>query len=324
MSARQLTSLLKSHVEGDLQQFYSTALQAAADEARQGHARIAKELRDLIDKGRSKAMAAPLLPGTSPLAQPRGDLASLLGVTYPTVRLSAMVLDDPFRARLDRVLLEQSQSERLQAHNLSPRRKLLLMGPPGSGKTMTASVIAAELRLPLFAIRLEGVITKYLGETAQKLLLLFEAMVNTKGVYLFDEFDALGAKRNSGNDIGEIRRVLNSFLQLLESDRSQSVIVCATNHPELLDRALFRRFDDVLEYRLPVADEIKRLVQARLAPYDATALDWATVLQAASGLSQADVVRASEEAAKTAVLSGEGAIGTGMLVDALQERTTAP
>jgi SpoVK/Ycf46/Vps4 family AAA+-type ATPase len=325
MSARQITSLLKSHVEGDMQQFYSTALQAAADEARLGHARVAKELRDLIDKGRSNAMAAPLFAGTpTVLAQPRGDLAALLCASYPTSRLSSMITDDAFRARIDRILLEQTQSERLHAHALQPRRKLLLMGPPGSGKTMTASVIAAELKLPLFAIRLEGVITKYLGETAQKLLLLFDAMIDTKGVYLFDEFDALGAKRNSGNDIGEIRRVLNSFLQLLESDRSQSIIVCATNHPELLDRALFRRFDDAIEYRLPDADHIKRLIRARLASFDITHLGWEPVIAVAQGLSQADVVRASDDAAKTAVLSGTTAIRDDMLQDALQERAAAP
>jgi len=324
MSARQITSLLRSHVDGDMQQFYSTALQAAADEARLGHVRVAKELRDLIDKGRSKASAAPLFAGTSALAQPRGDLASLLTASYPTVRLANMVLDDAFRSRLERVLHEQSQSERLQAHNLQPRRKLLLMGPPGSGKTMTASVIAAELRLPLFAIRLEGVITKYLGETAQKLLQLFEAMLTTKGVYLFDEFDALGAKRNSGNDIGEIRRVLNSFLQLLESDRSQSVIVCATNHPELLDRALFRRFDDTIEYQLPDGPQVERLMHERLAAFDVGQIDWPAVVSAAQGLSQADIVRASDDAAKTAVLGGHAAIRTAMVLDALQERSAAP
>ena len=116
---------------------------------------------------------------------------------------------------------------------------------------MSASALAGELHLPLFTIVLDGLITKFMGETAAKLRLIFEAISQTRGVYLFDEFDALGSERASGNDVGEIRRVLNSFLQFLEQDQSDSLIVAATNHPKLLDRALFRRFDDVIEFALP-------------------------------------------------------------------------
>ncbi|MDE2468611.1 MAG: AAA family ATPase [Bradyrhizobium sp.] len=321
MSARRIMALLKSHIDGDTQQFYSTALQVAADEARQGHARIAKELRDLIDQGRSMQTSVPLKPAyATPISQPRGDLASMLSIDYPTIRLSNMVLDEAIRSRLERLLLEQRQSARLLAHDLRPRRKLLLTGPPGSGKTMTASAIAGELKLPLFVIRLEGVITKFLGETAQKILTLFDAMNKTQGVYLFDEFDALGAKRNSSNDIGEIRRILNSFLQLLEGDRSQSVIVCATNHPELLDRALFRRFDDSIDYRLPDDTNIESLLQSRLHLFDTADVNWCEVVAAARGLSQADVTRAAEESAKSAVLSERASIAQDVLITHLKER----
>lgn len=323
MSARQLMALVKSHVEGDVQQFFTTALQAAADEARQGHARVAKELRDLVDKGRTREGAPSLLTSAAILAKPRGDLAALMTADYPAVRLSNMVLDVSTRARLERILHEQAQAGKLLTHNLQPRRKLLLVGPPGTGKTMTASAIAAELKLPLLTIRLEGVITKFLGETAQKLSSVFEAMTNTLGVYLFDEFDAIGARRTSTNDVGEIRRVLNSFLQMLENDRSASVIVCATNHAELLDPALFRRFDDVLEYRLPSEDAIRNLMESRLGPWPLD-VTWPTVAATASGLSQAELSRAAEEAAKTAVLGDATQVTTAMLLDAIKERLQAP
>ncbi len=325
MSARRIVALLKSHLEGDSQQFFSTALQAAADEARLGHARVAKELRELIDRGRSQESSVSLFQGaTTPLAQPRGELANMLSVDYPTVRLANMVLDEAISRRFERVLLEQSYSERLQARHLQPRRKLLLMGPPGSGKTMTASVIAGELKLPLFTIRLEGVITKFLGETAQKLLVLFDAMTRTRGVYLFDEFDALGAKRTSSNDIGEIRRVLNAFLQMLEGDRSQSIIICATNHPELLDRALFRRFDDAIEYQLPDSADIIRLMHDRLATFETIDLQWEAIAEKAHGLSHADVTRAADEAAKTAILNGHSKVTETMLFEAIKERALSP
>ena len=118
-----------------------------------------------------------------------------------------------------------------------------------------------------------------MGETASKLKLVFDAMAATEGIYLFDEFDALGARRNQTNDVGEIRRVLNTFLQLLEKDDSLGLIIAATNHQELLDRALFRRFDDVLEYKLPEDDVLKGILRARLARAAAKDIDWNLVIE---------------------------------------------
>jgi len=258
-TARHMIALLKSHIEGDDKEFLSVAMQAAAHEAKLGHGAIAEQLRDLIDEAKRRSAAAPNRPGQLIVLEPRGELASLLSVQSPTLRLADMVLPASLAERLQRVLVEQRQQKRLREHGLQPRRKLLFIGPPGSGKTMTASALAGELHLPLFTIMLEGLITKFMGETAAKLKLVFDAISQSGGVYLFDEFDALGAHRTQSNDVGEIRRVLNSFLQLLEKDTSNSLIVAATNHPEMLDRALFRRFDDVIEYGLPdsgLAEEI--------------------------------------------------------------------
>ncbi|HKP73973.1 MAG TPA: ATP-binding protein [Longimicrobiaceae bacterium] len=321
-TARQIVALLKSHVEGDDAQFLSVAMQVAAQEARQGHAKLAQELRALIDQAKERK-GAVRRTGAIPLAQPKGELATLLSVAYPEVRLSGMVLPPGLESRLRRVLREQKQQNRLRDHGLAPRRKLLLLGPPGSGKTMTAAALAGELALPLFTILLEGVITKFMGETAAKLRAVFDAMGETRGVYLFDEFDAIGARRASGNDVGEIRRVLNSFLQFLEQDESFSLVIAATNHPELLDPALFRRFDDVIEYSLPDAAVAHRIMEARLATFHTAALDWSAVTEAASGMSQAEIARAADEAAKTAVLDGHTRISTPELLETLAERRRA-
>lgn len=185
---------------------------------------------------------------------------------------------------------------------------------------MTASALAGELHLPLFTILLEGLITRFMGETAAKLKLVFDAIGQTNGVYLFDEFDALGASRNQGNDVGEIRRVLNSFLQLMDKDTSQSIIVAATNHPELLDRALFRRFDDVIEYSLPCEGLAREILERRLSLFDTGRLNWAEILAETKGLSQAELVRASEETAKVAVLNGSHTISTDVVRSTLRER----
>lgn len=322
-SARHMIALLKSHVEGDDREFLSVAMQAAAHEAKLGHAAVAQQLRELIEEAKRRSTAVQRRHGQLIVLEPRGELANLLSVQTPSIRLADMVLPGKLAERLKRVLLEQRQRKRLLENGLQPRRKLLFVGPPGTGKTMSASALAGELRLPLFTIMLEGLITKFMGETAAKLRLVFDAIRQNRGVYLFDEFDALGAHRNQSNDVGEIRRVLNSFLQLLEKDNSDSLIVAATNHGEMLDRALFRRFDDVIEYDLPDLTLTEEILRRKLAPFDTSDLDWSAVLHRAQSFSPADLVRISEEAAKNAVLIDSKRITTESILSALEERKAA-
>jgi SpoVK/Ycf46/Vps4 family AAA+-type ATPase len=142
-------------------------------------------------------------------------------------------------------------------------------------------------------------------------------------VYLFDEFDALGGERASRNDVGEIRRVLNSFLQFLEQDESDSLVIAATNHPQLLDRAVFRRFDAVIRYELPSKAAAEAVVRARLALLDTENVDWPAVMAAVEGLSHAELARAAEQAAKNVILDHRTAIDTAALVATLEERRTA-
>jgi SpoVK/Ycf46/Vps4 family AAA+-type ATPase len=233
-----------------------------------------------------------------------------------------MVLDAPTQARLARIVREQRARHKLRGFGLEPRRKLLLIGPPGTGKTMTAGALAGELHLPLFVIRLDSLITKFMGETAAKLRLVFDAMESSRGVYLFDEFDSIGAQRALPNEVGEIRRVLNSFLQFIEHDTSDSLILAATNHPDVLDRALFRRFDDVIQYRLPDTQAVLQALQTKLAGFAKADIAWQTVATAATGHSYADITRACEDAAKEMVLNERSAITTDDLLLALSERST--
>lgn len=319
-TAEQLKALLKSYSEGDEERFFATAMQVAAHAARQGHGKLAQELRELIDTAKAKSAPRRGERTPVPVVQPRGELVGLLSVSYPKTRLSDMVLEPKLGARLERILLEQRQREKLLTHGLAPRRKVLLVGPPGTGKTLTARALAGELSQPLFAILLDGIITKFMGETAAKLRLVFDALQRTRGVYLFDEFDALGSHRTSQNDVGEIRRVLNSFLQFLEQDESESLIIAATNHPELLDRALFRRFDDVLEYSLPDDELAEQMLRSRLALLDTERVDWAKVVSAARGSSYAEIVRVCEDAAKDAVLNDLAEVTTQDILDALAAR----
>lgn len=321
-TAEQLKVLLKSYTEGDEERFFATAMQVAAHAARQGHGKLAQELREIIDAARARVSPSRGERAPVPVVQPRGELAGLLSVTYPKARISDMVLEPKLRSRLERIVLEQRQREKLLIYGLAPRRKILLVGPPGTGKTLTARALAGELSQPLFAILLDGVITKFMGETAAKLRLVFDALQRTRGVYLFDEFDALGSHRTSQNDVGEIRRVLNSFLQFLEQDESESLIIAATNHPELLDRALFRRFDDVLEYPLPDDELAEQMLRSRLTLLNTDGVDWPQVVCAARGSSYAEIVRVCEDAAKDAVLDDRAEATTQDVLRALAARSS--
>ena len=305
-SGEQIKALLKSHLEGDDDRFCAVAMQVAAHEAKLGHGRLAEELRAMVDE--AKGQLGTVRP--VPIGRPRGELANLLEASYPKARLGEMILSDVLAEQIGRVIREQRHAGRIVSHGLLPRRKLLLIGPPGTGKTLTATVLAGELRLPLFQVRLDGLITKFMGETAAKLRQIFDATNRNRGLYFFDEFDAIGSQRGLANDVGEIRRVLNSFLQMIEQDDSHSLVVAATNHPSILDPALFRRFDDVLHYELPDRSQIANLLKRRLAGSAAKGLRWENLADLAQGLSYAEVTRAANEALKDALIHDRDKIRT--------------
>ncbi len=318
-NANQLKALLQSHLEGDDSRFYSVAMQVAAHEAKRGHGKLAEELRTLVDKAKASRVIASDQKAV-PISKPRGELANLLSVSYPKARLGDMVLNSDLAQQLDRIIREQRHAAEILSHGLTPRRKLLLVGPPGTGKTMTASVLAGELGLPLFQVRLDGLITKFMGETAAKLRQIFESTHQARGVYFFDEFDAIGSQRGLANDVGEVRRILNSFLQMIEQDDSHSIIIGATNHPDILDNALFRRFDDLLHYELPDDVHIASVLKSRLSRMTVKNTSWKRLATKANGLSYAELSRAADEVLKTALIERAENISEKDISQALEER----
>lgn len=303
-AADQIKGLIKSFTEGDDDRFYATAMQIAASEARKGHRTIAEELKKLIDsakKDRKTQVAIKRLPVNAA----QKELNDLLELVQPKVGLKDMVLDRNIRHKIQRILDEQKQFDLLRQNNLFPRKKLLLSGPPGCGKTMSAHVIAHELGLPLFIIRLDGLMSRYMGESIAKLRLVFDAMEDFRAVYLFDEFYSIGTTRGQGNDVGEIKRVLNSFLLQIEKDDSNSIVIAATNIPETLDKALFRRFDDIISYPLPNEKQIfefykKQFVQVKKSidlPFERLAIE-------SIGLSFADIEKVTTDFIKDILVYG--------------------
>ena len=311
--------MLRSRAEGDDEAFFSIALQVAASEARQGRRETAQEMRSEIDKARARNSRGASVP--IPFASPRGSVEGLLELRDPRFSLKDVVLNDRLVARFKDLVRQQRRRDWLREHGKTPNRRILFVGPPGSGKTMSAEALAGELNLPLFVCRLEGIITRYMGETAAKLRLIFDETAKRRGVYLFDEFDAVGGQRVATNDVAEMRRVLNSFLQFMEEGNStDSIIVCSTNHPSLLDRALLRRYDQVLEFDGPTPAQIRQLIVANIVPMKATRLSWKEIVEAAGGLSQSEIVRAADDAVKNAILDERKELSTLDIVDRLQER----
>lgn len=323
-AADQIKSLIKSYGDGDENRFFATAMQIAASEARQGHTSFAQELKQLIEKARKERSLSILEPGkTISISAPKRELNELIEVFQPRIKLEDMVLADGVKNSLQKLVNEQRSWQLLEKHNLSPRRKLLLTGDPGTGKTMTAQAIAGELSLAVYIIRLDGLMSKFLGESIAKLRLIFDAMVDHRAVYLFDEFDSIGSHRNQAQDIGEIKRVLNSFLINIEKDRSNSIIIAATNLPKTLDKALFRRFDDVIDYPLPDKEHIQEIIEKSTQGFSfSTTVNFQTLSKTALGLNYSDIARACEETIKEMILRGDEKLLLSDLKLALQKRKT--
>lgn len=292
-TGEQIKALIKAHYDQDNERFKTAALRIAASETRSGHTTLGREITAMVDaSSRTKGNVINL-----------ANKDNLFIVSFPETRMKDLVVSDEVTDKLQRVLSEYRQRDKLESYGLSCRRKILLEGAPGTGKTMTAAVLAAELDLPLFIVQTDKLITKYLGETSTRLRQIFETIANHRAVYLFDEFDAIGADRSRDNEVGEMRRILNSFLQFIEADVSESVIVAATNNRKILDQALFRRFDDVMHYELPTVEQVKRIVANRTGAYDpAFAISDVTAAELAQ-LCQADITRLCEDAVKESLLT---------------------
>ena len=311
-TAEQIMSLIRSHTRDDREHFYTVALQIASYEARKGHQAFADEIRKAFRAESSGHIRRePAIPD---------DMQDMLTKRKPDGLRCQLVLGETNKKRVERIMNEYVQQEILKQHGLSNRRKILLAGPPGTGKTMTANVLANTLHLPLIAVQLDMILSRYMGESSAKLHQVFDFITKNRALYLFDEFDTLGSER-SGSDIGEMRRVLNTLLLCIEQDKSESILVAATNKSNMLDSAIFRRFDDCIEYSLPDKNGITQLIRNSLASFISNDIKVELFADKYKQMSCADVVSACRDAIKIALLDGIGIVSQHILEQSFAERS---
>ncbi|MEC1178635.1 ATP-binding protein [Metasolibacillus meyeri] len=309
-TAEQLKLLVKAHYENDYTRFDTLLIQVAASEAQKGHVALARDLKSLIEKGKKNSSKIQYIDP---------EIEGLITVRSSTYRLADLVVSKDVKDNLVNVIKEYENRTKLAQFGLMNRRKILLAGKPGTGKTLTASVLATELQLPLCIIHTDKIMTKYLGETSQKLSKIFDYMANFEAIYLFDEFDSIASERNFNNDVGEIRRIINSFLQYIESNDS-GFIIGATNNPQLLDSAIFRRFDDVIIYKLPDAAQRKKLIKNTLGQFWNSEIDLIQVGKISEGLNHAEIVNVCKDAIKETILSDLERVNENVLIKNIDKK----
>lgn len=311
-SLAQVTALVDSHVSRDHARFRAITLQIAANLAARSPD-SADRLRRLVDK-QPAAQAFVPLPTAHGLISAPSNLSTI----------DDMVLAPSTRAQIDRIALEHARKFDLLAQGLQPARKLLFTGQSGVGKTMAAGAVAHAVRLPMFRVELHSVIASHLGETSANLAKVFDHVRTLPGVYLFDEFDALGTDRsavNDGSSAGaEMRRVVNSLLLLIEDDRSDSLIVAATNYSTLLDSAIFRRFDELIAFETLSMPELVELTRRKLDGFDLAPIDFETIYAAHPRLGHADLCAALDRVRKDHVLA-QAPIDSCRIVAAIARRS---
>lgn len=246
--------------------------------------------------------------------------ARLVDLRRPERSGEELVLTEKLRARLERIQSEYRGREELARHGLAPKSRLLFIGPPGCGKTLCAEVLAYELGVPLLYARFDAIVSSFLGETSSNLRRVFEFAQRSPSVLFFDEFDAIGKRRDDPEEVGELKRVVSSFLQILDSYPRDRLLIAATNHQGLLDEALWRRFDEVLHFPKPTASQLQQLMQLRLRGVRKRGVDLAAVAEKMQGFTFADAERVCQEAAKALVLARQRELTQELLEAELAEQ----
>ncbi len=301
-----LRQLIKAGASGDSDAFRRASEAVIQDERQKQHHLLANDLEQMLygeylkpvkQSGRS------VLP-IPPVDKERG--LPLLDIRQAQRPLEEMVLSESSNTAIEELLEEHRRADVLRSFGMKPSGKVIFHGPPGCGKTLAAEVIAFELDLPLAIVRLDALVSSFLGETAANLRKVFDFIAEYPMVALFDEFDAIGKERSDTGEHGELRRVVNAVLQMMDAYQGKSLILAATNHEQILDSAIWRRFDETIDFPLPNTEQIQQILSLKLRGVRRQfELDEKPLLDLFSKRSGADIERIVRRAVKRLILRSQ-------------------
>jgi SpoVK/Ycf46/Vps4 family AAA+-type ATPase len=304
-SGKLLRQLIRTATDGNQTAFKSVVEEVINEERQRQHHLLANDLeRILYGIEKKQSLSTKTWSAEIPKDNERG--LPLINISEPVRSFEEIILSPENTHIISRILLEYNRKDLLSSYGLRPINKILFYGKPGTGKTLAAEVIARELEFPLVTVRLDSVVSSFLGETSANLGKVFNFISSGSFVVLFDEFDGLAKERALDSEHGELKRVVNAFLQLIDSYKGDSILIAATNHEKLLDSAIWRRFDEAMLLQCPTQPQIKKFLELKLSgvrrDYDESDKDIPLLFE---GISFADIERVLIRAIKTMILNGK-------------------
>ena len=319
-TGEQLKRLLKSYAQRDPEGFRAAAIDLIAEERRKNHHLLAAELEQILENNQAKRNLRDHRLAFDDLPMDRERGTTLLDIRSPSKYFSDILLSNNNEQIMQRIMEEYIHGEVIRTYGLRPKTKVLFCGPPGCGKTLCAEVLSTELGLPLLYTRFDSVISSYLGETSANLRKVFDFARRGRWILLFDEFDAIGKSRDDLSEHGELKRVVNSFLQLLDNFPDDSIVIAATNLEKLLDFALWRRFDEIVFFDHPTSEQIPKLIDMKLRSFPHRETDLTPFFSRLEGMSHADIEQICFEAVKTCILQGKQRLYAEAFEEALKQQ----
>ncbi|MBY4110006.1 ATP-binding protein [Rhodococcus fascians] len=323
MAGRQLKEIFRAFRTRDELAFRRAAMEIIDEEQAKHHNALARDLQKLLAAGGDQVDVGATILVPAPPKDREGEW-DLGEVREPQRLLEDLILHKTVLSGLDSIVEEVRQWPLLDTAGLPRRQRLLLQGPPGCGKTTAAEALAAELGRPLLVVRLDAVVSSYLGETASNLRRILDYADEAPFVVLFDEFDALGRSRDDASEHGEMKRVVTAFLQMTDRYRGPSLLLAATNYPSLLDEALWRRFDEVLTLGLPTVHQLRQVLRLRLKSVAHGSIDIDLYASALKGKPHAAAEKLIIDARRNALLRNSAAVESQDVEKALPGITSRP
>ena len=304
-----IKQLFLSYSNKDNESFELAAREYIEREKRKKHNIVAKDLEKALYNAGDISISQKRFKNNIPIPRDTEKGFPLLEIQHFENNFDSLIVSKEIKEQLEQVIREFKDSDILATYNLQYKKKILLCGKPGTGKTFSAQIMSSVLNIPLIYIRFDAIISSYLGETAGNLRKVFDFIEHGTWIVLFDEFDIIGKNRDDNHEHGEIKRVVNNFLQMLDNLKGESIIFAATNHQNILDPAIWRRFDDVIYYDLPDDKIRQQIFETYLKPIKSeNNIDLEKISHLTDKFSPADIKMVTEEAMKTAIINSKDLI----------------